>query len=88
MRLIDADAIEYSRHLEPFGNGQYEYVNIAYEHWIDNVPTVDAVPVIRCKDCAKRTFTKCPMAISRQSDYDFCSRAERKKEKTGHNTIH
>lgn len=42
----------------------------------------DLVPVIRCKDCAKRTFTKCPMAIGRQSDYDFCSRAERKEDGT------
>ena len=36
--------------------------------------------LIRCKDCAKRSFTKCPMAIGRQSDYDYCSRAERKEE--------
>ena len=46
---------------------------------LERVPSIDAVPVIRCKDCARRTFTKCPMAIGHQSDYDFCSRAERKE---------
>lgn len=40
----------------------------------------DFKELTRCKDCAKRTFTKCPMAIGRQSDYDFCSRAERKEK--------
>ena len=46
---------------------------------IEELPSAQP-EIIRCKDCAKRTFTKCPMAIGRQSDYDFCSRAERKDE--------
>ena len=42
MRLIDAD--DYAREM----NGVYP------EYWkevLDDVPTVDAVPVVRCKDC-------------------------------------
>ena len=35
--------------------------------------------IVRCKDCAKNSFTKCPMAIGWQSDYDYCSRGERKE---------
>ena len=35
--------------------------------------------IVRCKDCAKNSFTKCPMAIGWQSDYDYCSCGERKE---------
>ena len=28
---------------------------------IDDLPTIDAVPVVRCKDCALRGDDKCPM---------------------------
>lgn len=51
MRLIDADALEPHEQLEPMGNGQYEYVEVVYKDDIDNVPTIDAVPVVRCRDC-------------------------------------
>lgn len=91
MRLIDADAvykilesceIRKATIGNPLTDWEHGYtcgIERA-ESEIECAPTVDAVPVIRCKDCAKRTFTKCPMAIGRQSDYDFCSRAERKEE--------
>ena len=54
---------------------------IAIEKQTENGGYIEVVSeLIRCKDCAKRSFTKCPMAIGRQSDYDYCSRAERKEE--------
>ena len=40
MRLIDADAL--------IKEGAYGYV---YTFQIASAPTVDAVPVVRCKDC-------------------------------------
>lgn len=47
-RLIDADKLHYIR--EWFeDSGKSEVVVFAKE--IDEAPTVDAVPVIRCKDC-------------------------------------
>ena len=54
---------------------------IAIEKRTDNGGYIEVVgELIRCKDCAKRSFTKCPMAIGRQSDDDYCSRAKRKEE--------
>ena len=56
MRMIDADALEPHEQLEPMGNGQYEYVEVVYKDDIDDAPTIDAVPVVRCKDCKHRPF--------------------------------
>ncbi len=41
-RLIDADALRMTF------EGKHEYVE---KSDIDDAPTVDAIPVIRCKDC-------------------------------------
>lgn len=48
MRLIDADAL-----LELFPDEIYglQTYNAEVQAIIDNQPTIDAVPVIRCKDC-------------------------------------
>ena len=61
MRMIDADALEPHEQLEPMGNGQYEYVEVVYKDDIDDAPTIDAVPVVRCKDCKHRHEDECPM---------------------------
>lgn len=46
MRLIDADKLERQ---EYWGNERcFDYVDAED---IDNAPTVDAVPVVRCEDC-------------------------------------
>ena len=46
MRLIDAGKLERQ---EYWGNERcFDYVDAED---IDNAPTVDAVPVVRCKDC-------------------------------------
>ena len=50
--------------------------------WLDFQPSVDAVEVVRCKDCVHRHQTTCPFLIANayktSSDDDFCSRAERR----------
>ena len=51
MRLIDADALPRHKQLEAMGNGKYEDVEVVYANDIDTAPTIDAVPVVRCKDC-------------------------------------
>lgn len=43
MRLIDADALIKTLGIDDLP------IRLTYE--IENAPTVDAVPVIRCKDC-------------------------------------
>ena len=45
MRLIDADTIEYVVSEE---GCQDDY---AFRYDINEMPTIDAVPVVRCRDC-------------------------------------
>lgn len=54
MRLIDADALK-----EELNSWAVDLTKSKFPHYIkddadciiDNAPTIDAVPVIRCKDC-------------------------------------
>lgn len=88
MRLIDADAIEYEVILDSMGNGMYSHANHVYEGVIDAMPTVDAVPVIRCKDCRHYTGKWCTIYSTKQFDIndiykdddDFCSQADGREE--------
>lgn len=65
MRLIDVDKLE-----------RQEYWGVDAED-IDNAPTVDAVEVVRCKDCRKFKTYACRMVASGYDD--FCSYGERKE---------
>ena len=46
---------------------------------IDETPTVDAVPVVRCRECVKREFcrTSNTWAVAPSDDW-FCADGERK----------
>lgn len=48
MRLIDAERIVYSWIIDKDGE---EHDGITLQSIIDKMPTVDAEPVVRCKDC-------------------------------------
>ena len=50
MRFIDADALKEKSYWECYSDpdDDYEYVLVTD---IDREPTIDAVPVIRCKEC-------------------------------------
>lgn len=82
MRLIDADSLLQG----------YEDHDFIDTHIIWNAPTVDAVPVIRCKDCQywmknpyreSSVFGLCfkhkDIAIA-TDETDWCSWAERKEK--------
>lgn len=45
---------------------------------IERAPAVDAVPVVRCKDCKKRNTSMCH-AGHEQVDMDYCSHGEPKE---------
>lgn len=55
---------------------------------LEKAPTVDAVPVVRCKDCIRRYDTdECPMCFLIGGRYyeftqgnGFCDRGERKED--------
>ena len=77
-RYIDRD-IALSH---PFANGQYDKENAnehfifgyeGYKEWLEQLPTVDAVEVVRCKDCSK-------WCICHHSDDYYCADGERKEE--------
>ena len=76
-RLIDVDSIPWL--VEGVGE-----IPVITKEEIDQMPTVDAVQVIRCKDCKHwdGKYHYCEIIDdSRDWDaYDYCSIAERKEE--------
>lgn len=86
MRLIDADKL--IKHIEV----EYQKFDSVYDTYevlkdIKTADTVDAVPVIRCKDCKwwvdKTSYRSYPLCADYERSMnadDFCSRAERKEE--------
>ena len=85
IRLIDANAMR-DDWLEN-GENEYVYDTNAVLDSIDSQPTVDAVEVVRCKDCIRRYDTdECPMCFLIEGKYyeytngnGFCDRGERKE---------
>ena len=73
MRLIDAD--EMKKELKDM---DVVLVNHNVEDWIDEQPTVDAEPVVRCKDCGEyqtknRPFPRCRITGRMKGADDYCS---------------
>lgn len=87
MRLIDADALIEDAFYLMDRDELLEDVPQIIKDYCDAQPTVNAVPVIRCKDCArnprnnggKRILCPCPMDRY-MGDEGFCSKAERRGE--------
>ena len=95
MRLIDADRLSeaiYHNVSAPYEEAVWAKENCLYE--IDMAPTVDAVPVVRCRDCQhwKPTGSKagnsfsdmeyiggCEFTKYCRRESDFCSYGERKE---------
>ena len=81
-RLIDADALmnvirqhEY-RLATKQGSTDYGMFTLGIQQAVDEQPTVDAVEVLRCKDCK---YFKTPLCqIEDNHDNWFCADGERK----------
>ena len=83
MRLIDLDSdyIQETIYRRGFKIRQ------DIEEWLNFAPTIDAVPVVRCKYCIRRYDTdECPMCYLIEGKYyeytnenGFCDRGERKE---------
>ena len=58
MRLIDADALRREIDCCDF-DSQTDKLTICQQ--ISEAHTVDAVPVVRCRECTKRGTNNCPM---------------------------
>lgn len=84
-RYIDADKIIYSWQIDPDGQ---EHDGVTLQSIINKMPSIDAVQVIRCKDCkqCRKTIlfghfaTVCDYWIKLTDDDGYCNNAERKEE--------
>ena len=87
MRLIDADALGVGRCSKDVLPASYCTGWNGLIELIENSPTIDAVPVVRCEDCIRRYDTdECPMCFLIEGKYyeytngnGFCDRGERKE---------
>ena len=87
-RLIDADAL--ISYIDECSQESRFRVYYGYaKSFIDDAPTIDAVPVVRCKDCKHYDMGVClkiysdgnthPEAWQSRKSEDFCSYGERKE---------
>ena len=92
MRLIDADAlsveVDKSKRNNPHRRdlARLNHIN-EHDHFqrmIYVAPTVDAVEVVRCKDCKRKNITEdglmCRIMCLYMKPDDFCSYGEREKD--------
>lgn len=88
MRLIDADSLYREglhEYIYEYGGDEYQFDETRFSRLIQSEPTVDAVPVIRCRDCKWSTSKKkeglyhCRFWYRSVKDDDYCGRAERKE---------
>lgn len=88
MRLIDADKLERQEF-----DGEEACFDYVDTEDIDNAPTVDTVPVVRCKDCKHYDMGVClkiysdgnvhSAAWQKRKPEDFCSYGEQRDKKPG-----
>ena len=74
MRLVDADNAR-----ECFGGDGV--TGAVMQRMFDSLPTIDAVPVVRCRECIHRDGTPGQPNIlcGQMHDDDFCSYGQRKE---------
>ena len=81
-RLIDANRMQDGQPGEFDKNLDFcDYSDL--QEWVDNQPTVDAVEVVRCKDCARASekdgIFMCGYFGCWMDPCEFCSQGERKE---------
>lgn len=81
MRLVDVDDLGVGRCSKDVLPAAYCAGWNGLLGLIDNAPTVDAVVVTRCKDCAHLYGTLCTVCgLLRRKPDDFCSYGERRDD--------
>ena len=82
MRLIDADMADVV--ISYYKSNELTQVSAIREYtkrqkaFLDKFPTIDAVPVVRCKDC-KHRFKDSWCEYVDDDDNFYCARGERKE---------
>ena len=80
MRLIDADRLSeaiYDNVPAPYEDASWAKENCLAE--IEAAQTVDAVPVVRCRECKHLGFCGDATNLEVMGFYGYCSRGERKE---------
>lgn len=90
MRLIDADALSDAMYRKSFetDDGRQKWDGglwiryKVFEETRDEAPTIDAVPVVRCRDCRyfAGEFMYCALNIIVPFDYFFCLNGRREAD--------
>ena len=88
MRLIDADAVEKQAYDDVHYHAELEDWEFdVVTHYLDHATTIDAVPVVRCKDCEQsretNMFGERTVLICGKTDYvkqpdGYCDEGDRK----------
>ena len=79
-RLIDADALLYTKQLEPMGNGYYEETWIIHKDDIDNAPTIEIVQQPpKCADGVVQEHDNGMISMTKQGWETFKDTLERYK---------
>ena len=71
MRLIDADKLNLLLGISDR--------DIYAKYMLDKMPTIDAVPVVRCRECKHLGFCGDATNLEVMGFYGYCSRGERKE---------
>lgn len=69
MRLVDADKLE----LDAEWDDLCEWYTSYSQFQINAAPTIDAVEVVRCRDCVAHGCLSCPMFKFNMNDDFFCA---------------
>ena len=78
MRLIDADSAKLAvSDYKIFRCQLGGLMDVA--EFIDDQPTIDAVPVVRCRECKHLGFCGDATNLEVMGFYGYCSRGERKE---------
>ena len=95
MRMIDADALKEGLKEKMFG---HPFERIFLSSVVDSAHTIDAVPVVRCRECqhgkpsgskAGNSFSDmeyiggCEFTKYCRRESDFCSYGEKRRDKDG-----
>ena len=78
-RLIDADAFLKDILTAGIGKTIIEYSESNIGYMIRKRPTIDAVPVVRCRECKHLGFCGDATNLEVMGFYGYCSRGERKE---------
>ena len=81
MKLIDADRAASIENLDQYSDLAAALGDVqTVRDILSDAPTIDAVPVVRCKDCIHLGFCGEATNLEVMGFYGFCSRGQRKIE--------